>query len=158
MSLDALADLARLEGVASAFASARDGIDALLRDRGLRRTAPELDRRVAFLGAWASAALEGSASTADALRAGRGDETGTAAVRVSTELLALVPVLGRSPLQAFARLHTLAAKGQVGDDDLGRPRDPESARRLGDLARLLPWPPTAAPAFLVVAAVVHAEF
>ena len=34
-----------------------------------------------------------------------------AALRVSVELLGLVPVFGRSPLQALARLHALAAAG-----------------------------------------------
>ena len=39
---DPLVRLAALEGVASAMAATRDGIDALLRDRGLRRTTPDL--------------------------------------------------------------------------------------------------------------------
>ena len=153
--MDALADLARLEGVGSAFAAARDGIDALLRDRGLRRTTPELTGESLFLGACASAALDGSASTGEELRAGSGDAVGTAALRLSTELLGLAPVLQRAPLQALARLHTLAAKGEVDDDQLGRPRGPDAAARLGDLGRLL-LAPTEAPA-LVAAAVVHAE-
>ena len=153
--MDVLADLARLEGVPSAMASARDGIDALLRDRGLRRTTPELTAAALLRGAWASGVLEGSASTEDDLREGRADAPAAAALRISTELLSLVPVLRRSPLQAFARLHTLAARGEVPDDLLGRPRDAEAARRLGDLARTL-LAPTEAPA-LVVAAIVHAE-
>ena len=65
-------------------------------------------------------------------------------------------MLARSPLQAFARLHTLAAKGDVEDDALGRPRDADRPRGgWRDLARLL-LAPTDAPA-LVAAAVVHAE-
>ena len=44
MSPDPLSRLASLEGVPSAYAAARDGIDALLRDRGLRRTSPETTR------------------------------------------------------------------------------------------------------------------
>ena len=139
----------------SAFASARDGIDVLLRDRGLRRTAPELTTESLLRGAVASAMLEGSSSTPDQIRAGEGDETATAALRVSTELLGLVPVLRTSPLQAFARLHTLAGRGSVPDDQLGRPRDAEAAERLHTLSgRLLA--PTTAPA-LLVAAIVHAE-
>lgn len=152
---DPLAELASLEGVPSAFAATRDGIDVMLRDRGLRRTAPELTTESLLRGAAASASLEGSASTLDDVRAGAADETALAAVRVSTELLGLVPVMRQSPLQAFARLHTLAGRGVVADDELGRPRDPESAARLQTLAaRLLT--PTAAPA-LLVAAIVHAE-
>ena len=108
-----------------------------------------------LLGAHASAVLEGSRSSLDDLRAGVGDETAQAAVRVSAELLALVPVLRRAPLQALARLHTLAGKGVVADAELGRPRDAAAAARLNDLSRVL-VSPTEAPA-LVVAAVVHAE-
>lgn len=152
---DPLARLASLEGVASAMAAARDGIDVLLRDRGLRNSPPELTTESLLLGAHASAVLEGSVSGMEQMRAGEGDETAQAALRVSTEMLALVPTLGTSPLQAFARLHTLAGKGLVADEDLGRPRETAAATRLTDLARLLVTP-TEAPA-LVVAAVVHAE-
>jgi hypothetical protein len=151
---DPLARLAALEGVGSAMAATRDGIDALLRDRGLRRTTPDLTAESLLRGAHASAVLEGSESSLDDVRAGHGDAVAQAAVRLSTELLGLVPTLGSSPLQALARMHTLAAKG-VADDDLGRPRDAESAARLRDLGRTLSEP-TEAPA-LVVAAVAHAE-
>jgi hypothetical protein len=144
-----------LEGVASAMAATRDGIDALLRDRGLRRTTPDVTAESLLRGAHASAVLEGSGSTLDELRDHGGDDTARAAVRVSTELLGLLPTLSRSPLQAVARLHTLAGKGVVGDQELGRPRDAQGAARLRELARLLTGR-TSAPA-LVVAAVVHAD-
>jgi hypothetical protein len=152
---DPLARLTELEGVGSAMAATRDGIDALLRDRGLRRTTPDLTAESLLRGACASAALEGSASTAEEIRSGDGDAVARSAVRLSTELLGLAPTLQASPLQALARLHTLAAKGDVGDEDLGRPRSPETAARLRDLAATL-TAPTTAPA-LVVAAVAHAE-
>lgn len=152
---DPLGRLVDLEGVGSAMAAARDGIDALLRDRGLRRSTPDLTAESLLRGAQASAELEGSSSTLEELRAGAGDEVAQAAARVSAELLGLAPVLGRSPLQALARIHTLAGKGQVADPDLGRPRDTDSARRLAALADLL-VADTSAPA-LLVAAVVHAE-
>jgi hypothetical protein len=152
---DPLARLSRLEGVASAMAASRDGIDALLRDRGLRRTAPELTAESLLRGAHASAVLEGSHSELDAVRRGTGDGTALASVRVSAELLSLLPTLSRSPLQALARLHVLAATGAVTEEDLGRPRDADTAARLRDLGRLL-GAGTTAPA-LVVAAVVHAE-
>jgi hypothetical protein len=152
---DPLARLASLEGVASAMAATRDGIDALLRDRGLRRTTPEATAESLLQGAHASAVLAGSASDLDAVRAGLGDPTARAAVRVSAELLGLLPVLSRSPLQAAARLHVLAGRGSTPDADLGRPRDAGTAARLRDLGRLL-TAPTTAPA-LVVAAVAHAE-
>ncbi|MCW2775857.1 MAG: Oxidoreductase [Nocardioides sp.] len=155
MSTDPLAWLTSLEGVPSAYASARDGIDVMLRDRGLRRTSPETTAESLLRGAHASAVLEGSTSTLAEVREGGGDETAQAALRVSTELLSLAPALGRSPLQAFARLHALAGAGTVPDDRLGRPRDEAASDRLRALAELL-TAPTAAPA-LLVAALVHAD-
>jgi hypothetical protein len=151
---DPWARIASLEGVGSAIAAARDGIDALLRDRGLRRTDPATTAESLLRGAWASAVLEGSMSSEDEVRTGATDEVAAGAVRVSAQLLSLLPVLARTPLQALARLHALAAPATSGDDR-GRPRDPAAARRLTGLAgRLLE--PTTAPA-LVVAALVHAE-
>jgi hypothetical protein len=151
---DPLAWLTELEGVPSAFAAARDGIDAMLRDRGLRRTTPEQTTESLLLGAHASAVLEGSRSSLDEVRAGAADEIAQAAVRVSTGVLALVPVIGTSPLQAFARLHALAGKGVVDDDALGRPVSADRADRLNALATTLSA--TSVPA-LMVGALVHAE-
>jgi hypothetical protein len=145
--------LEQLEGVASGFAATRDGIDTLLRDRGLRRTAPELTTESLLRGAQANAELAGSPSTLDEVRSGAGDATAQAAVRVSVELLGLVPVFTRTPLQALARLHTLAAAGTVPDDRIGRPRDASSAARLREVAALV----TSGPSALFTAALVHAE-
>lgn len=153
MTVPSLAALARLEGVPSAMASARDGIDALLRDRGLRRTTPQLTADSLLRGAVASATLAGSDSGAAAVREGVGDEIAQAAVRISTELLGLAPVLDRSPLQAFARIHAVAA---MGEGAAGRPRDAESARRLQEIGRWILARDTDVPA-LVLAAVAHAE-
>jgi hypothetical protein len=50
---DPLAPLLRLEGVPSAFAATRDGIDALLRDRGLRRTSSDQYAEALLVGALA---------------------------------------------------------------------------------------------------------
>jgi hypothetical protein len=145
-----------LEGVPSALAAARDAVDAQLRDRGLRRTTSELITESLLTGAAASAALEGSQSSPDELRAGSGDAIAMAAARVNAELLALVPVVARSPLQAVARLHTLAAVGAVADESLGRPRAAAGvAERLQALAQLL-LAETSAPA-IAVAGVAHAE-
>ena len=135
------------------MASTRDGIDAMLRDRGLRRTAPELTARSLLAGAHASAVLEGSQSVLERVEAGEYDETAAAAIRVSTELLGLAPTLATSPLQVLARLHTLAGKGVVADGELGRPVS--GSARLADFSHLL-LEDTTAPA-LVVAAVAHAE-
>ena len=155
MTDDRLDGLMSLEGVPSAYAAVRDGIDAMLRDRGLRRTSPETTAESLLRGAHASAVLEGSGSSLADIRDGRGDEVAQASLRVSTELLGQAQVLGRSPGQALARIHALAGAGSVPREDLGRPRDAEAAERLRAVATLL-TAPTAAPA-LVVAAVVHAD-
>ena len=151
---DPLAWLESLEGVPTAFAGTRDGIDVLLRDRGMRRTRPEQTTESLLLGAVASAGLEDSASDLEAVRAGNLDAAAAAAVRVSTELLSLVPVVEHTPMQALARLHALAGKGEDADDALGRPVGPEAAERLATLSETMLT--TAVPA-LILAAIVHAE-
>jgi hypothetical protein len=151
--MERLEGIERVEGVASAFAATRDGIDTLLRDRGLRSTSPDLTGESLLRGAHASAVLDGSASTLDEVRAGGSDPVAQAALRLSVELLGLVPAFGRSPAQALARLHALAGGASVPDDLLGRPRDAAAADRLrGALAVLT----TQRPA-LVTAALLHAE-
>ncbi|HSS66962.1 MAG TPA: hypothetical protein VLK34_00325, partial [Nocardioidaceae bacterium] len=106
------------EGLPSAFASARDAVDALLRDRGLRRTGPEIAALALARGAEASARIE-------AASAGSAAEVARAALRVNGELLALTPVVGRSPAQALARMHALTGLGEP--DTLGRPRCDEGS-------------------------------
>lgn len=150
---DPFAVAASLEGIPSAFQATRDGIDALLRDRGLRRTTPEDTARSLLLGAAATARLEGSPVEVEELRDGGGDVTARSALRLSTELLGLVPTWRQTPLQALARLHALAAAGSVDDAELGRPVT--AASRLTELAARV-RSGTGAPA-LVVAALVHAE-
>ncbi|HET8605310.1 MAG TPA: oxidoreductase [Marmoricola sp.] len=151
---DPLAWLSSLEGVPSGFAAARDGVDAMLRDRGMRRTTPEQTAESLLRGAQASAVLEGSGSSLEEVREGAGDEVAQAALRISAEVLSLVPVLARSPLQAFARLHALAGAGSVEEERLGRPVTDVAAERVGTLAQTLVT--TSQPAMLV-AAVAHAE-
>jgi hypothetical protein len=151
--VERLAGAEELEGVASGFAATRDGIDTMLRDRGLRRTSPELTAESLLRGAHASAVLAGSVSSLDDVRSGSADPIAQAALRMSVELLGLVPVFARTPLQALARLHTLAAAGSVPDDAVGRPRDAASAERLREIAGLL----DSDRAALVTAALVHAE-
>jgi hypothetical protein len=143
-----------LEGVPSALAAARDAIDVVLRDRGLRRTTPATTGESLLRGAHASAVLGGSTSSLDDVRDGRGDAVSQAAVRLSAELLGLAPLLRTAPLQALARVHALAAADGPADA-AGRPRDAEAAGRLRDVGRLL-TDPRAEPA-LLLAAVVHAE-
>jgi hypothetical protein len=148
-SADPLAWLSDLEGVPSAFAATRDGIDVLLRDRGMRRSTPEQTAESLLRGARASAVLEGSTSTVEQLRAGEGDAVAQVAVRLNTELLGQVPVLARTPVQAWARLHAL-----TGGAAPGRPVSAQAAERLQQLGRTVLA--TRAPA-LMVAALVHAE-
>ncbi|WP_254052149.1 oxidoreductase [Aeromicrobium sp. A1-2] len=152
---DPFISAALLEGIPSAYAGTRDGIDSMLRDRGLRRSTPDDTARSLLLGAAATATLEGSAYDVETLAGGGGDELARAAVRLSTELLGLLPVWNHSPVQALARMHAIAAAGSVEDIDLGRPVDPAGVSRLTALAAML-GEPTAAPG-LVVAALVHAE-
>ncbi len=151
---DPLAWLAEAEGVPSAYAAARDGIDVMLRDRGLRRTTPETTAESLLRGAHASAVLAGSVSTLAEVRAGDGDEVALDAVRVTAELLAVVPTLRAAPLQALARVHAVAAARRPAEQR-GRPVDGAGAARLRGVADLLTLP-TAAPAMLL-AAIVHAE-
>lgn len=152
---DPFISAADLEGIPSTYAGTRDGIDSMLRDRGLRKSTPEDTARSLLLGAAATAALEGSVFEVDELAAGGGDELARGAVRLSTELLGLLPVWNRSPVQALARIHALAAAGTVDDAELGRPVNPEGVKRLTELAWML-GQPTRAPG-LVVAALVNAE-
>jgi hypothetical protein len=155
MTADPLAWLVSREGVPSAYAAARDGIDVVLRDRGLRRTSPETTAESLLRGAHASAVLEGSGSSLAEVRAGEGDEVARDAVRLSAELLSLAPLLRTAPLQAIARLHAVVASGSVPDERLGRPRDAEAAGRVRGVASLL-TSGTSAPA-LLVAAIAHAD-
>lgn len=149
---DPFGSAAALEGLPSLYASTRDGIDTVLRDRGLRRTTPEDTAGSLLLGAAASATLEGSPVTADELADGQGDPTARGALRLSGELLSLVPTWTRAPVQALARMHSLAT---LGAGDAGRPVNPAGVARLGNLAKVL-GRPTSAPG-LVIAALVHAE-
>ncbi|MEP6665175.1 MAG: oxidoreductase [Nocardioidaceae bacterium] len=153
---DDFARWASLEGVPSALAAARDGVDVLLRDRGLRRTTADLTAESLLRGAAASAELEGSTVDLQMLRAGNADDIAMAAARLNAGLLPLVPVVKRSPLQAIARLHTVAASGWVADEALGRPRpEPGLADRLQQLSGAL-LATTQAPA-IAVAGLCHAE-
>lgn len=143
---DPLLTLSRLEGVPSALAAARSAGDAVQRDRGLRRITPETSARALLLGAAANAEL---GHTEDP-----GHDWHPGAVRISTELITLAPLIRRAPGQALARLHTLLATGLLPEAELGRPR-PESAPRLQGVHQLLTTP-TEAPA-LALAGIVHAE-
>ncbi|NNG20914.1 oxidoreductase [Naumannella sp. ID2617S] len=141
---DPLADLARLEGVPSAVAAARDAVDAVLRDRGRRAVPAEDSARALLAGSRASAELESAKP--------EGDVWAPGSVRLSTELVELATSVRRAPGQVLARAHSLLAKGVLPDDRLGRAT---AAEPLSDLFGLLTRP-TKAPA-VVQAAIAHAE-
>ena len=142
---DPLTDLARLEGVPSGLAAARDAVDAVLTDHGLRATSAEQVADALLTGARASAQL-----TDDPQRWLAG------AIRLSAELPMLAAVLRVAPGQALARAHTLAASGAVAGDKVGRlRRTAEVTSRVSGLTELLTGR-SEAPA-LVLAAIAHAE-
>jgi hypothetical protein len=173
MTVDVFEPLAGLEGVGSAARAARDAVDVLLRDRGLRKVGSDVTAEALLRGAHASAALAGSPATLDEVRRGAADPLATGAVRITGELMRLAPQLDTAPVQVWTRLHQLAAvdlgpEDQLGhlrtsrepvpDDIPGLPPAPpadEMWERLSALARNLTRP-TKAPG-LVVAAIVHAE-
>src|SRR3546814_11200838 len=100
---DPLGSLTSLEGVPSGFAATRDGVDALLRDRGLRKTPPQLPTESLLRGACASAVLEGSGSPIDESRSVRREHTAQAGARASSQMLSLVPPMARAARQEVAR-------------------------------------------------------
>lgn len=145
MVSDPLAELARLEGVPSAIVSARDAVDALLRDRGLRRVTPEQSAAALLAGARASAELTDAT-----------DRWLSGSVRLASELLTLSELIRVVPGQALARAHAVVAHGQVPDEALGRVRsDAGVAARMSGLRTLLSTPTEAS--VMVLAAVAHAE-
>src|SRR4051794_17504770 len=116
MSLDVFEPLAGLEGVGSAARAARDAVDVLLRDRGLRKVGSDMTAEALLRGAHASAALAGSPATLDEVRRGTADGLATGAVRMTGELMALAPRVDAAPVQVWTRLHQLAA-ADLGPDE-----------------------------------------
>jgi hypothetical protein len=154
---DPLAPLLDLADVAPALAAARDAVDAAMRHRALRRTGGPVAAEVSLRAAVASAALEGSVHDREAVRAGTvTDPVVQGALRVAGGLGPLVDLWPRAPRQVLARLHMLAARGVVPDDELGRLTGGSSAAaRLDGLATLVAGNDHTPP--LLLAAVVHAE-
>ena len=157
---DPLAALLRLDGVYEAVDAARASIDTLLKERVLVRRRGEVTAESIRRGSWASAQLDGAELTLDDYYPPFGedadDRLAAAALRTTAQVGSLATVWASAPLQALARLHTLAAADEVDADGLGRPRtDLEVSARLAQLAEVV-TSPTQAPA-VVVAAVVHGE-
>jgi hypothetical protein len=77
------------------------------------------------------------------------------ALRAASEIGDLAAIWRRAPLQALARLHTLAAADLTGAEHLGRPRiRPGVGDRLASLAQVVTQAPWSGP---VTVAVVHGE-
>jgi hypothetical protein len=173
--------LGTLPGVPAAVDAVRQAVDKVYGHRVMRRRSDEVSSEAALRGARGSAALAGADWSLEEVRR-RSDfsaddraRTVGAALRLTAEAGQLVDVWRRSPTQALARLHLVAAGGVAPESTVGRPRlagepvdeplvavaeidlpePPEVAARLEGLVALL-LAGTAAPA-LVVASVVHGE-
>lgn len=156
MSTAGWPDLTTLAGVPQAVESARSAIEAVHRHPANRRGWPRTSAAASVRAARASAVLAGGSGEIDPTVEVITDPVLAGSLRVAASIGALVPVWERAPLQALAKLHTLAAADLVDSDSLGRPRPgrPEEAGRLTGLSQLLraaSWP---AP---VLVAVVHGE-
>jgi len=129
-----LDDLAALPGVTEAIEAAREACTALRWHPALRRRTAEAAAESAVRAARASAALAGGRFPVELVRdvargaatfpddpAGR---TALGAVRAVAQAERLGTSWSRSPAQALARLHVVAAAGVVPDEALGRPRRP----------------------------------
>jgi hypothetical protein len=149
-------DLTRLPGVADAVVAARSAIAAVHRHPANRRGWPRTSAAASIRAARASAVLDGGSGEIDRDAESITDPVLAGSLRVAAEIGVLVPVWERSPLQALARMHTLAAADLADSATLGRPLEgrPDLSNRLSALADLVlasPWP---AP---VQVAVVHGE-
>ncbi len=177
-SVDPLAALGSLPGVADSVDSVRKAVDRVYGHRVMRRRSNEVTSEAALRGARGSAALSGADWALEEVRR-RTDFSGEpeaktvgAALRLTAEAGQLLSVWRQSPLRALARLHLVAASGAADDDTVGRPRIvgetvdeplieaalPEADEvngRLDGLAELI-IAGSSAPA-LVTAAVVHGE-
>ena len=180
----AVSRLAELPGVPEQVEAAREACTALRWHPALRRRIPEAAAESRVRGAVASAELEGAALPVDLVRdVMRGavawpeapdpvEQVVRGVVAATAETEHVRGVALRSPLQALARLHTVAVAGLVPDDALGRPRREgedspeltdlgpapsahEAAERLRQVTEVLLATPRLP--VVVAAAVVHAE-
>ncbi|NUS15292.1 MAG: oxidoreductase [Streptomyces sp.] len=180
-STDPLSALGALSGVPEAVGAVRQAVDKVYAHRVMRRRSEEVAAEAALRGARGSAALAGADWSLEEVRrrsdfsADEQARTVGATLRLTAEAGQLLAVWRRSPMQALARLHLVAASGAAQDATVGRPRlpgEPVDEPLVGAAELDLPEPPevnarldglsalllggTAAPA-LVVAAVVHGE-
>jgi hypothetical protein len=156
---DPLAPLSTLPGVAEAVDATRAAMDGLLREPALRRRRGEVRADARSCSAWASAALAGcTIGLGDFTPPFADDRSGRlaeASLQVASEVGGLADVWRRAPLQALARLHSVASVDVVDADDRGRPRaDAVVGRRLATLADVVSQTEVSG---VVVSAVVHGE-
>jgi len=149
-------DLAALPGVSDAVEGTRAAIMALRRHPANRKEWPRTAAAASIRAARASAALDGAPLVLEPDSVVIGDPILAGAVRAGSAIGSLASVWPRSPLQALARLHTLAAADLVQPDQLGRPRVDDASlgpglARFAELVTSNPWP---AP---VQVAVVHGQ-
>src|SRR6478672_10555925 len=131
--------------VSTAVERARSAISALRRHPANRTGWPRTAAAASVRAARASAALDGAPMALDPNAETVTDPVLAGALRVAAALGSLITVWPRSPLQALARLHTLAAADLVPPGELGRPRtaDPRvcgGLARIADLVTTAPWP------------------
>jgi hypothetical protein len=150
-----LPSLDDLPGVPEAVAAARAAIDVVYRHPANRRGWPASAAAAALRAARASAVLDGGSAALDPEAEAVEDPILAGAIRAVREVTGLAAVAGRSPLQALARLHTLAAADLTGPAALGRPVPrPGMGERLAVLAQVITAAPWSGP---VMVAVTHGE-
>lgn len=158
MTADPLAPLLDLPGVAEAAEHARDALGRAHRHRANLRGWPVTAAEAALRAARASSVLDGGTLHLDENSVD--DPVFAGALRVAQALeggaTTMVGVWQRAPLQALARLHSLAAADLVAADALGRPRlNPQTSARLDLLSRMVTGG-SAVPA-PILTAVAHGE-
>ena len=139
MTSDPLLPLTDLPGVAAAAEEARAAVDELLWNRSARRKSVALSAESAVVGAWCNASFEGAEILLDSLRTGAVEDSPMGRIAMRTlamysELPAAAELVGNAPLQALARMHSVATVGQIPESELGRPRvsdEVEDTLRLG---------------------------
>ena len=116
----------------------RTAITALRRHPSNRTGWPRTAAAASVRAARASAALDGAPLALDLDAATVADPVLAGALRVAAAIGSLSAVWTRAPMQALAKLHTLAAADLVAADELGRPRvgAPVSAKGWPGLAEL----------------------
>ncbi|MGV9941249.1 oxidoreductase [Streptomyces sp. NPDC003401] len=175
-TVDPLAALGSLPGVADSVETVRKAVDRVYGHRVMRRRSTAITSEAALRGSRGSAALSGADWALEEVRRrsdfGADDEARVvgAALRLTAEAGQLLSIWRQSPLRVLARLHLVAAA--TDGDEVGRPRQPgeavaeplvelslpgadEVSGRLEGLSELI-IAGSSAPA-LVTAAVVHGE-